>query len=188
MTDLERGAAVVAPGAVSAAAASRGLGVLIDARTEASPRKTAGTLAAVGGGFLVVFIPSVIALNSMSELSPYWSLVDILPRVSFFGALACFGWAVRVLIRGQRAWYRYAGGVVQLGRAEPRVIAWPDATGLKTLHNRRRDSNLGAVAGYRLTGRDGSKVVIPLHAPNGGRDPFIDGVLAAAHQHNCPVS
>jgi hypothetical protein len=187
MTDLERGVAARAPEAVSAAAAARGLGVLIDTRTEANPGKAAGGLAVAGGAFVVVFIPSVIALNSISELSPFWSLVDILPRVSFFGALLCFGWAVRVLIRGQRAWYLYSGGVVQQARSEPRVVAWPDATELRTLHSRRRDSNVGAVVGYRLTGRDGSKMAIPLRASEGGRDPFIDRVLASAAEHNCRV-
>jgi len=187
MTDLERGTATGAPEAVSAAAAARGLGQLIDTRTGADPRKAAGRLAAAGAGFVVVFIPAVFALNSMSELSASWSLVELVTRVSFFGALLCFGWAVRVLIRGQRAWYLYAGGVVEQARSGPRAVAWPDATELRTLHNRRRDSNVGAVVGYRLTGRDGSKLVIPLRAAKGGRDPFIDRVLAAAIGHDCPV-
>src|SRR5579871_4389112 len=105
MADLERGVTGIAPEAVSTAAAGRGLGVLIDTRTGASPRKAAGSLAAAGTGFLVVFIPAVIALNSMSELSAAWSLVEVLTRVCFFGALLCFGWAIRALIRGQRTWF-----------------------------------------------------------------------------------
>lgn len=188
MTDLERDATGMAPEAVRGAAAARGLGALIDTRTGANPRKAAGSLAAAGTGFLIVFIPSVIALNNMSGLSASWSLVEIITRVCFFGALLCFGWAIRALIRGQRAWYLYSGGVVQQARSGPRAIAWTEAAELKSVRNRRRDSDAGAVAGYQLAARDGSKVVIPLHAPDGGRDPFIDRVLAAAAQHNCPVS
>jgi hypothetical protein len=178
-----------APEGVTAAALARGLGSLVGTREGASRGQAAGVSGAIAAGCLVLLIPCWLVLRGMSPLSASFSLVDAVYRGLVVGLLGSLGWAVRALLTARRSWYLYTRGVIEMkGSTAVRPVAWTDAVELKTIHRRRGDTNIGAVVGYQLAGRDGTTLTIPLRASQGGRDPFIDQILAAAREHSCPIA
>jgi hypothetical protein len=189
MPETEHYATTRAPEEVAAVAAERGLGNLIATREGPTRGQSARAAGAVAAACLVLLIPCWLVLSRTSPLSPAFSAVDAVYRALFIGMLGSLAWAIRSLLTGQRSWYLYAAGVIQkTGHSGPRAVAWPDAAGIRTIHQRRGDRNVGSVLGYRLAGRDGTTLTIPLKAGHGGRDPFIDQILAAAREHNCPIT
>ena len=189
MPENRRYAATRAPKGVTAAAAERGLGHLISTREGPAGGQSAGVAGAVAAGCLVLLIPCWLVLSRASPLSPAFPVLDAVYRALLIGMAAGLGWAIRSLRTGQRSWYLYARGVIQkTGRSGLRAVAWPDASELKAIRRRHGDRNVGDVLGYRLAARDGAWLTIPLKVGRDGRDPFIDQVLAAAREHDCPIN
>ena len=51
----------------------------------------------------------------------------------------------------------------------------------------RKQGDEGKVAGYKVEGRDGTTIPVPLLL-TGGRDAFIDRIIAEAGSHGRPVT
>jgi hypothetical protein len=187
MANLQQGVTIRAPETVAALAAERGLGELIDKREGTATRDAVGGQGIAAAVCLALLILCVILDASLSANEAVIAIVAPVLRISLIATVVFVGWTIRALLRGQRAWYHYAGGMIQKGRSGARAVAWAEAAELKLVHSRRGDNVRGGFC-YQLTSRGGASLMIPLKARQGDRDPFVDQILAAARQHNCPVA
>lgn len=173
-------AGVSVPAAVDEVARQRGLGALLDQRHG----RPAPRIAAAGFGTaacaLVVAVPLDVKLQSTNVLSTSYSVLHALFMACAFLVIAGLAFGIRALAAGSRSYFRYADGIVQLRRSGPRVIVWAETDRLEPVYQRRTQSDAGRVLGYRLRAHGGASIVIPLARAAHGRDPFLDGVLAAA--------
>ncbi|OIV36355.1 hypothetical protein BIV57_16650 [Mangrovactinospora gilvigrisea] len=176
-------AAAAVPERVSAAAAQAALGRAVDARREITTGQSlvVGVLFAGGGWGLLALIAAYA-----DDVSPFGWVHSILHVVAF--GLFFFGFygavlAVRGLLVGNRVHYLYEGGLVNRRRSSVRVVRWAEAESLTPVHDTRQGEE-GKLRGYRLRGRGGVEIPIPLQIKD-GRDAFVDRIVASLRQAGC---
>ncbi|GAA2136938.1 hypothetical protein GCM10009727_31950 [Actinomadura napierensis] len=176
----------IPPDDVTGAAARHGFGALSDVRREV----TATTAIAGGAATAVVCVLLMWLLSLIPGSMDAFSWVHSLAYPIHFVLLMGFIWgivyAIRGLTVGSRATYLFDGGLVARRRGGPLVIAWQDLTAVKAVYKRRQGDE-GKVAGYKVEGRDGTTIPVPLLL-TAGRDAFIDRIIAEAGSHGRPVT
>jgi hypothetical protein len=176
----------IPPDDVTGAAARHGFGALSDVR-----REVTATTAIVGGAVTAVVCVLLMWLLSLIPGSTdVFSWVHSLAYPIHFVLLMGFIWgivyAIRGLTVGSRATYLFEGGLVARRRSGPLVIAWGDLAAVKAVYKRKQGDE-GKVAGYKVEGRDGTTIPVPLLL-TGGRDAFIDRIIAEAGSRGRPVT
>ncbi|MDL5158905.1 hypothetical protein [Actinomycetospora termitidis] len=168
------------PEAVRRAAEAAGLGVAREVRAERSATATAlGGLALCTVGVVVSLLVS--GFNATQTASGGSGAPHVFVPS---GAVAVIGLviAIRALVMGARTHYRCDGGLVVARRGSVRTVRWADVEELRAVKGRAG----AAVLAYRVGVRGARPVVLPLRTV-GGRDPFMDGVIAGARTHGATV-
>ncbi|MBO2464335.1 hypothetical protein [Actinomadura violacea] len=183
---MDGAATTIPPNDVAGAAARHGFGALCDVR-----REVTATAAVITGGVTAVVCALLMWLLSLIPGSmDVFSWVHSLAYPIHFVLLMGFIWgavyAIRGLTVGSRATYLFEGGLVARRRSGPLVIAWGDLAAVKAVYKRKQGDE-GKVAGYKVEGRQGTTIPVPLLLA-GGRDAFIDRIIAEARSHGRPVS
>lgn len=174
------------PAQVRALAEARGLGEHVDTRLTVTSKQVGQSWALAGVG-LALFIPVDIVCLNMSIFSAGYSVLHALDQALFFVMLAGLLWGIRGLVIRNQANYLFTGGMVHWRRSGPEAIAWADAARLETVYQKRSHDGVGNVMGYRLCGRDGTAIRIPIRRI-GGRDAFLDAVIENVRRFDVPVS
>jgi hypothetical protein len=179
-----------APVEVRGAAEARGLGNLVDTRHGAATRHQLLTGWGLAGACLIVDLALWPTVSSEDPLSAAYGFMHAVYRAMIVGIVIGLGIGIHALVTGRQSYYLYAEGVVHARRTHCRALAWHDVARVAAVHDHRSGSGVGKVLGYRIEAVDGGKITIPLsrEGRRGGRDPFIDRLLDAAHAHNRPVA
>lgn len=175
--------ALTAPEAVEQFAARHHLGDLVDIRPERS------TGAMVGGGLAIAAVGLVVtiairAVNAAQDAaaSSGGTTHHILAPTAAVVVIGLAA-ALRGLLIGTRTHYLFTGGLLHRRRSGMRAVRWAQVSALHTTYGKDR----GNVVGYRVDGPERLSILVPLKRPDGGRDPFVDELLALAAHHDRPI-
>jgi hypothetical protein len=142
----------------------------------------------------ISLVAAAASLGLLILLSSIGSDIDggVLRSVVRFAALfLCFGfvgllaYGIAALARGAQSFHVYAGGFIHRRNSKLRAFAWPEIVELRPVVGKRGDT-AGKIQHYRLTPRAGKPIAIPLDI-QGGRDEFMDHLMAALRHHGVPV-
>lgn len=173
------------PSKVSMLADHRGLGSLIDHRSNGNPFKS--SLKALVGGVVAILLSfGLFALAAAVWRPIMWIGVLLLA----FG-LCFLGWSVVTLVRGFQAIYVYQGGVVYLHNGNERAATWAEVSEVEVQVIREGNLFAGTTSAYLVKPVNQAPMRVnsmDIAMPKGEQDPIGALLMRLATEAGRPVN
>lgn len=173
------------PPKVTTLAEQRGLGVLIDQRSNGNPFK----------GFLYGLIGGIIGLAltyGLFALAAYlWRPIMWAGIAALAFAICAIAWSFIQLARGFQAIYIYQGGVVYVRNGRARAATWDEVSEVEVQVIREGNLFAGAITAYvvKPTNQPPMRVAsIDIGLPEGEKDPIGQLLIRLANEAGRPVT